>query len=73
MPWVEFTRTFLWKPVRVQGILYNKGNSAILVTTPCAEKAIAIGAAVRVDRPRDIKKIPYGNQNKKSRQAKPKA
>lgn len=73
MPWVEFTRTFLWKPIRVQGMLYSKGKTAILVTTPCAEKAIAIGAAVRVDRPLGIRRMPYGNQSKKPRQAKSKA
>lgn len=48
MPRVRFTKDFDWSPLPLNGrvtIAYKAGSVA-LVTTPCANLAIAAGAAV---------------------------
>ena len=49
MPVVRFLRNFDWKPVPAQTIAYKAGAKH-LVTTRCAERAIAKGAAEKVER-----------------------
>ena len=48
MPWVEFTRVFRWRPTPNTSIRYAKGSKKN-VTRRCAEKAIATGAAVKIE------------------------
>lgn len=50
MPRVKFLADFDWKPTPQTTIGYRAGQM-VLVTTPCAEKAIALGKAERVDLP----------------------
>lgn len=47
MPRVRFTTAFDWKPKPQVTIAYPEGFEG-LVTTPCAEKAIAAKKAVRI-------------------------
>jgi hypothetical protein len=47
MPRVRFTAAFDWKPKPQITIAYPEGFEG-LVTTPCAEKAIAAKKAVRI-------------------------
>lgn len=46
MPWVSFDRDFDWRPKQGVTIAYKAGMH-LLVTTPCAEAAIAAGKARR--------------------------
>lgn len=50
MPVVRFLKNFDWKPVPAVTIAYKAGAKH-LVTTRCAERAIARGAAEKVERP----------------------
>lgn len=50
MPWVRFTQAFDWKPQPSVTIAYQAGQVK-LVTTPCAEAAIAKGKAERTTKP----------------------
>lgn len=50
MPWVNFTADFDWKPKPQVTIGYRKGQR-FLVTTPCANAAIAKGVAVKLKTP----------------------
>ena len=47
MPRVRFTAAFDWKPKPQVTIAYPQGFEG-LVTTPCAEKAIAANKAARI-------------------------
>ena len=58
MPVVRFTRDFDWKPVPAVTVAYLAGMEQ-MVTTRCAEKAMAQGKAVKVDR-RRRKKAAHG-------------
>jgi hypothetical protein len=46
MPWVRFTDNFDWRPKPQVTIAYKAGMH-LLVTTPCAEQAVAAGKAVK--------------------------
>jgi hypothetical protein len=49
MPWIEVQESFRWSPPERRGnvtIVYKPGR--YLVTTPCAEAAIAAGKAVNI-------------------------
>lgn len=50
MPWLRFSETFDWRPHPRQMIRFRAGIQA-LVTTPCAELAIASGKAERIATP----------------------
>ncbi len=50
MPVVRFLKNFDWKPMSTVTIAYKEGAKH-LVTTRCAERAIAKGAAEKVERP----------------------
>ena len=50
MPWVRFTRDFDFKPKVSVTLAYLSGQER-LVTTPCAELAIAKQKAVAIDDP----------------------
>lgn len=54
MPWVRFTDRFDWRPPQLKGrVTYAyKAGSTYLVTTPCAEAALAKGKAVRTVSPK---------------------
>lgn len=60
MPRVRFTAAFDWKPKPQITIAYPEGFEG-LVTTPCAEKAIAAKKAVRIS---------DGNRRKNNRSGK---
>ena len=62
MPWVRFTDSFDWRPKPQVTIAYKAGLH-LLVTTPCAEQAVAAGKAVRQAKPKA--------KNDDSRQAEP--
>lgn len=51
MPWVHFTADFDWKPKPQVTIAYREGQR-FLVTTPCANAALAKGVAVKLKTPR---------------------
>lgn len=55
MPWFKFTQAFDWKPRPSVTIAYLPGQVK-LVTTPCAEAAIAKGKGVRVKNPSSERK-----------------
>ena len=69
MPVVRFLRDFDWKPVPGHTIAYKAGAKH-LVTTRCAERAIAKGYAEKIDRPafKKIEKIeePVKRRRRKS-------
>lgn len=50
MPWIRFSRAFDWRPTPRAVLAYPAGLTT-LVTGPCADAAVAIGAACRVARP----------------------
>lgn len=47
MPWVRFTADFDFKPKPAVTIAYRAGDDK-LVTTPCANAAIALGKATKL-------------------------
>lgn len=49
MPWVEFERTFTWKPR--PNVMRDEPPGLRNVTTACAKAAVAAGAARRVKAP----------------------
>jgi len=51
MPWVHFTADFDWKPNPQVTVAYREGQR-LLVTTPCANAALATGAAEKLKTPR---------------------
>jgi len=51
MPWVRFTADFDFKPMPTVTQAYRAGQ-VVLVTTPCAEAAIAKGKAVKASNPK---------------------
>lgn len=51
MPWVQFTADFDWKPTPQVTIAYRAGQR-LLVTTPCANAAIAKSVAEKLKTPR---------------------
>ena len=51
MPWVRFVADMDWKPVPAVTQAYRAGEVK-LVTTPCAEAAIAKGKAVKASNPK---------------------
>lgn len=50
MPWLRFTSRFDWRPHPRQMKRFEKGTEC-LVTTPCAEQAMAAGKAERIKTP----------------------
>jgi len=55
MPWVRFDLAFDWKPQPNVTIGYLPGQVK-LVTTPCAEAAVAKGKGARVKKPASERK-----------------
>lgn len=51
MPWVRFIEPFDWKPKPQVTIAYLAGFAG-LVTTACANAAIAKGSAIKIPTPR---------------------
>ncbi|KAB2743544.1 hypothetical protein [Brucella anthropi] len=51
MPWVRFTADFDWKPMPQVTVAYRKGQCR-LVTTPCANAAVAKGVAEKLKTPK---------------------
>jgi hypothetical protein len=54
MPWVRFTANFDWSPRRNVEISY-KADCAYLVTTRCANEAVAKGKADKIRKPESAK------------------
>jgi hypothetical protein len=50
MPWVRFIREFYFNPVPSVLQVFEVTGEPVLVTTPCAKKAKAEGAAVHATR-----------------------
>jgi hypothetical protein len=51
MPWVRFLRNFDWTPTPAVTVAFKAG-SVKLVTTACARRAIATGAAEKTAKPK---------------------
>lgn len=51
MPWIRFTADFDWRPIPQKTIAYKAGMHK-LVTTRCADAAIAAGKAVKQAKPK---------------------
>nr|WP_278377191.1 hypothetical protein [Brucella anthropi] len=51
MPWVYFTADFDWKPNPQVTVAYREGQR-LLVTTPCANAALAMSVAEKLKTPR---------------------
>lgn len=49
MPWVEFTENFDWMPHPRQMKAYKAGTK-VMVPTPCADRAVALGKGKVLDK-----------------------